>query len=74
MIVPSALSLARIHEVDESLVKSDVRSLSLAWSGIVIAAGVVGVALELAIIVLRFLNIGFVNLKINYFLLAVSTN
>ena len=48
------------------------KSLGKAACAIVVVAGVVGVALELTTIILRFVNVGFINMKIKYFLLAVS--
>ena len=48
------------------------KSLGKAVCAIVVVAGVVGVVLELTTIILRFVNVGFINMKIKYFLLAVS--
>ena len=74
MIIPSALALSGIIDIGKTatVLEPHVRSLSLAWSGLVVATGGVGVVLELTAIILRFLNIGYVNVKINYFLSFVS--
>ena len=72
MIVPGALSTIRIDSVKEGGVKEETRSLGKAACAIVVVAGVVGVALELVAIILRFINVGLINMKIKYFLLAVS--
>lgn len=73
MIVPSGLAVSRINATDELLVAPEVRATGLALSGLVVAAGTIGLTLELTLIILRFLNIGYVNLKINHFLLTVSS-
>ena len=64
--------MSRISATDELLVAPEVRATGLALNDLVVAAGTIGVTLELIVIILRFLNIGYVNLKINYFLLTVS--
>ena len=69
LIVPDALSTIKI---DDTTNVKEARSLGKAVCGIVIVSGVIGVALELVIIILRFVNVGLINLKIKYFLLAVS--
>ena len=73
MIIPSGLAVSRINATDELLVAPEVRATGLALSGLVVVAGTIGLTLELTIIILRFLNIGYVNLKINYLLSTVST-
>ena len=70
VIVPGALSTIKIDSATP--VKEGIRSLGKAVCAIVIVAGVLGTALELLTIILRFINIGFVNMRIKYFLLAVS--
>ena len=74
MIAPSGLVLSAMTAVDETAVSSEVRSLglALAWTGLVVAAGALGILLELTAIILRFLNFGYINVKINYFLATVS--
>ena len=72
LIVPGALSTIKIDDTDKDTSVKEVRSLGKAVCGIVIVSGVIGVALELVIIILRFINVGLINLKIKYFLLAVS--
>ena len=77
MIVPGALATMKIDTVaekEEKDVSEGTKSLGKAVCAIVIVAGVVGVALELITIILRFVNVGLVNMKIKYFLLAVSLN
>ena len=61
-----------IDTVKDSDVSERTRSLGKAVCAIVIVAGVLGLALELITIILRFVNVGFINMKIKYFLLAVS--
>ena len=72
VIVPSGLAVTRINATDELLVAPEVRATGLALSGLVVAAGTIDLTLELTFLILRFLNIGYINLKINYFLLTVS--
>lgn len=73
MIVPGALSTIKIDDVPKSSVHpEEVYSLGKASCGIVLVAGVVGVVLEVVTIVLRFINVGIINMKIKYFLLGVS--
>lgn len=57
---------------DPNHVTERTRSLGKAVCTIVIVAGMLGLALELITIILRFVNVGFINMKIKYFLLAVS--
>ena len=73
LIVPSAMTTIKIDHVNQNDVSyREVISLGKAVCGIVIVGGVMGVALETAAIILRFVNIGFINMKIKYFLFAVS--
>ena len=70
VIIPAAMATVDIdenHEKDKA-----IHSLGKTVCGIVIVGGLVGVVLELAAIILRFVNVGFINYKIKYFLLAVS--
>jgi hypothetical protein len=72
VIVPGALATMNIDTVKDAGVKEETKSLGKAVCAIVIVGGVVGVALELATIILRFVNVGLINMRIKYFLLAVS--
>ena len=72
MIVPGALATMNIDTVKNPGVKEGTKSLGKAVCVIVVVAGVVGVVLELITIILRFVNVGLINMKIKYFLLAVS--
>ena len=72
VIVPGALATMNIDTVSNAHVKEGTKSLGKAVCAIVVVAGVVGVILELTTIILRFVNVGFINMKIKYFLLAVS--
>ena len=69
MIVPGALATINIDDDKETSLS---KRLGKTMCGVVIIGGVVGVALEVATVVLRFVNVGFINMKIKYFLLAVS--
>lgn len=71
VIVPGALSTIHIDDVTDKR-HEGTRSLGKAVCAIVIVAGVLGAALELLTIILRFVNVGFINMRIKYFLLAVS--
>ena len=72
MLLPSGLALSAMTVVDTATVNPEVRSLGLAWAGLIVAAGTLGMLVELTVIILRFLNIGYINVKINYFLATVS--
>ena len=72
MVVSGALATTEIDTVSNAHVKEGTKSLGKAVCVIVVVAGVVGVVLELTTIILRFVNVGFINMKIKYFLLAVS--
>ena len=74
MIIPSALAVSYITaSIDETAtLDPGIWSFGLGWAGLVVTAGALGILLELTAIILRFLNIGFINVKINYFLATVS--
>ena len=67
-VIPAGVALSNgDHAVSRT--RDDERS---AASGLVLGVGVVSIFLELCFIVVRFANIGVINYKIRWFLIAVS--
>ena len=72
VIIPAAMATIDIDKEHDKETSKELLSVGKAVCGIVVVAGLVGVVLELATIILRFVNVGLINYKIKYFLLAVS--
>ena len=72
VIIPAAIATVDIDKNNNKGISKEILSVGKAVCGIVIVGGLVGVVLELAAIILRFVNVGLINYKIKYVLLAVS--
>ena len=72
VIVPGAVATLKIDGEKSPNISEGTMSLGKAACGVVIFGGFIGVVLETTTIVLRFVNVGLINLKIKYFLLVVS--
>ena len=73
VIIPAAMATIDIDtKKHDKGTSKELISVGKAVCGIVVVGGLVGVVLELATIILRFVNVGLINYKIKYFLLAVS--
>ncbi len=72
-LVGAAIALVGLGNDDISLVSADSEAGSLGVAGYIVCCAALGVVLELLMIVVRFLNIGLINIKSTIFLTVVSS-